>query len=891
MNTLISEAKKGDYEALGKLYEACRKKGLSIASRYVKNDSDSEDMYQDAFLKAMENIDRFDETRDFQSWLDTIIANTCKDFLRKKRPINFTDMSDEENEFVDTISGSDEGSLPESSYLRAEMLKIVDDIVDTLPAEQKQATLLFYFKDYSVKQVASLQHVSEDTVKSRLNYSRKKMALATADYEKKHGIRVSFACVVPAVMLLYFKNSAYAARLEGELAALSAAGSAGAAAIASEAGSGLAKAGAVAAKAGVVAAKTGFSAKIAGFIVVGALALTGAGFGIHHLINADAPAVGSSDNQIVSVQAEPGSGISGNVKETSDDNKETASVELTEEEKRAAALKEAIKAAKVGDFIEIGTFEQDGDTANGAEPIEWMVLADENGKKLLLSKYILMPVGNLMEFPGDGVNYTWKECGIREYLNGDFYESAFTEEERAQITETEIRSTWEDYSSLGELLDVETISWEFVGQTFSRDIGKIVTTDRIFIPDFDEDFVRYMKVHKDIYENFGTDMLAKATPASGIENFSYTQQAYDWEKDYTGYLDYNPEDVNLDESLIGEEFGNYILRTGMSGPCPTYSEDGSSTGNHVISACYYVVTGSDAAVYYPPYWITEFPFHTKTLGIRPMMWVTTESGETQQSSQSPSKKQSENGFVAAEADDVAKSDATSDAVAVADAEVGDLIKFGRYEQDKKTANGTEDIEWLVLEKEDDRMLIISRYALDWQKYDAKLRDITWEDSTLRNWLNDSFYNTAFTGEEQEKIVPVTNENPDSNAFFNTDYSLELENISGYSEAIIRGWGAMGGNATNDKVFCLSYEEALSYFPSDEARKCVPTKYAMSQGVCHDISAGKAEDGTGMCGWWLRSPGKGQTMAMVVQSGGYIRGRSQVNSGIYGVRPALWLSIK
>ena len=254
-----------------------------------------------------------------------------------------------------------------------------------------------------------------------------------------------------------------------------------------------------------------------------------------------------------------------------------------------------------------------------------MVLADENGKKLLLSKYILMSIGDMMKFPGDGVNYTWKECGIREYLNGDFYESAFTEEERAQITETEIRSTWEDYYSLGaELVDVETISWEFVGQTFSRDIGKIVTTDRIFIPDFDEDFVRYMKVHKDIYENFGTDMLAKATPASGIESFSYTQQTYDWEKDYTGYNDFNPENVNLDESLIGEEFGNYILRTGMSGPCPTYNEDGSSTGNHVRSACYYVVTGSDAAVYYPPYWITEFPFHIKTLGIRPMMWVTTE---------------------------------------------------------------------------------------------------------------------------------------------------------------------------------------------------------------------------------------------------------------------------
>ncbi len=882
MNTLISEAKKGDYEALGKLYEACRKKGLSIASRYVKNDSDSEDMYQDAFLKAMENIDRFDETKDFQSWLDTIIANTCKDFLRKKRPINFTDMSDEENEFVDTISGSDEGSLPESSYLRAEMLKIVDDIVDTLPAEQKQATLLFYFKDYSVKQVASLQNVSEDTVKSRLNYSRKKMAVATSDYEKKHGIRVSFACVVPAVMLLYFKNSAYAARLEGELAALSAAGSAGAAAIASEAGSGLAKAGAVAAKAGVVAAKTGFSAKIAGFIVVGALALTGAGFGVHHLLNANAPAAVSTENQIVSVQSNQSSE---NEKDTdiskpSEDNKETASAELTEEEKRAAALKEAIETAQVGDIIEIGTFEQDGDEANGAEPIEWQVLADEDGKKLLLSKYILMPLGNMMYdvFPGDGVNYTWKECGIRTYLNGEFFESAFTDAEREQIAETEIRTTWSDSCSLGaELVDVETISHESFGTAWTEEVGKIVTNDRIFIPDFDEDFVKYMSAERgSLYGMFGTDLLARATVASGLPNDPYEQGSFDEAKKLCS------EDLKLDESLIGEEFGNYIMRTGGSMVLNGWSEDGTYSSDYFtsITTTYYHVLYGYAAASYSPWGLAELN-DRNDVGIRPMMWVTAESGETQQSSQSPSKKQSENGFVAAEADDVA----------VADAEVGDLIKFGRYEQDKKTANGTEDIEWLVLEKEDDRMLIISRYALDWQKYDAKHRDMTWEDSTLRNWLNDSFYNTAFTGEEQEKIVPVTNENPDSNAFFNTDYSLELENISGYSEAIIRGWGAMGGNATNDKVFCLSYEEALSYFPSDEARKCVPTKYAMSQGVCHDISAGKAEDGTGMCGWWLRSPGKGQTMAMVVQSGGYIRGRSQVNSGIYGVRPALWLSIK
>ena len=618
MNTLISEAKNGDYEALGNLYEACRMKGLAIARQYVKSDSDSEDMYQDAFLKAMENIDRFDESHDFQPWLNTIIANTCKDFLRKKRPINFTDMSDEDNEFVDTISGSDAESLPESSYLRGEMLKIVDDIVDTLPVEQKQATILFYFKDYSVKQIASIQNVSEDTVKSRLNYSRKKVALATADYEKRNGIKVSFACLVPAVLLLYFKNGSYASRLEGELEALSAAGAAGAAAAASQAGvAGVSGAGL--ATAGAVAVKAGFSAKIAGFIAVGMLALIGGGFGIHHLVKANEPEAVSEDNQIVSVQTESGSSVS----ELSEDNKEATpekTAELTEEEKRAAALKEAIKAAQVGDIIEIGTFEQDGNTANGTEPIEWQVIAEKDGKKLLLSRYILMSLENKMEFPGDGVKYSWKECGIRTYLNGEFYESAFDDEERAQIVETEIRTTWSDICSLGdELVDVVTDSWTFADYEFSQEVGKIVTTDRIFIPDFDEDFVRYMKVQRGRYESYGTDILAKATPASGIENSPYEQQIYDWEKEEAS------GDVNLDESLVGESFGCYILRNGMSNVAPVYSEDGRQVdGQTVRTAYYYVVAGSDAAMYYPPYWLTEIPFHTEDLGIRPMMWVDAE---------------------------------------------------------------------------------------------------------------------------------------------------------------------------------------------------------------------------------------------------------------------------
>ena len=600
MKDLIISAKNGDPEAFGSLYEACRKQGFSIAKQFVKNDTDAEDMYQDAFLKAMENIDKFDENKEFGPWLNTIIANTCKDFLGKKRPTNFTDMSDEENEFVDTIESTDISSLPESVYVRKEMLKIVDGIVEMLPNEQKEATFLFYFKDFSVKQVAEYQKVSEDTVKSRLNYSRKKVEQATKDYEKKNGIKLGIASIVSALLVLYFKNSVYSSQIEASLSALSAS---------SEMASVGAKAG-TAAKAGTVA-KTVAGWKIALIAGAALIVVIGSVFAIQYFVKS------GDQNEIVAGDNENTSGES-EIQEEAGIQEEPADDELS-------SLEEAIKNAQVGDIIEFGSFEQDGDESNGPEPIEWQVLADENGKRLLLSKYILMPVGNIMydEFPGDGVNYTWKECGIRKYLNGEFYESAFTDVERGLIAETQIRSTWEDPVSLGaELVDVEAYSYESIGRTFSGEVGKIVTTDKIFIPDFHEDFDRYMKVEQvNHFITYGTDQLAKATAASGLPTYPYEQYGYDEAKEVcTG-------DVNLDESLIGEEFGSYILRNGCScgvGVYSDYDEYGRGIGlpTMIKTTAFYVVHPSWAGSS-SPYYLTELSpdVNGEYVGIRPMMWV------------------------------------------------------------------------------------------------------------------------------------------------------------------------------------------------------------------------------------------------------------------------------
>lgn len=194
------------------------------------------------------------------------------------------------------------------------------------------------------------------------------------------------------------------------------------------------------------------------------------------------------------------------------------------------------------------------------------------------------------------------------------------------------------------------------------------------------------------------------------------------------------------------------------------------------------------------------------------------------------------------------------------AQVGDIITFGNYEQDNKTANGKEEIEWKVLEKDQNgKMLLISRYALDCRHYHSKNEKVTWETSDIRSWLNNDFYNTAFTKSQRAKIKTTTLENRD-NADYNTD----------------------GGNDTKDKVFLLSIDEAKAYLPSTVERVCIATKYAESQGS-------QLESLTRSCRWWLRSPGSTLYTASFVKVDGFIlQLGTPVSVEKRSVRPAMWV---
>ena len=202
------------------------------------------------------------------------------------------------------------------------------------------------------------------------------------------------------------------------------------------------------------------------------------------------------------------------------------------------------------------------------------------------------------------------------------------------------------------------------------------------------------------------------------------------------------------------------------------------------------------------------------------------------------------------------------------ANVGDTIKFGKYEQDNNLSNGKEDIEWDVLAKDSTSVLLISKYALDCKQYNTERTDITWETCSLRKWLNGTFMDSAFDGAEKS-IVEKTNVSADKNPKCSKD----------------------PGNTTTDKVFLLSINEAEKYFGSDEDRKCIPTEYAKANGAY--TSSSNTKNGVPTCYWWLRSPGFYQDRAADVFSDGSVLylGDTVDDVIVACVRPAVWVSIK
>ena len=221
----------------------------------------------------------------------------------------------------------------------------------------------------------------------------------------------------------------------------------------------------------------------------------------------------------------------------------------------------------------------------------------------------------------------------------------------------------------------------------------------------------------------------------------------------------------------------------------------------------------------------------------------------------------------------------------------DTVIFGSYPQSDTSGATKEPIEWVVLDRQGNEALILSKCVLDCKCYNASGESVDWENCSLRNWLNNSFVNNAFSEEEKASIQYTKLINKG-----NTKYNTGDE------------------SSTNDYIFALSLDEIETYFYSESAGKyrkglrTIPTLYAASCkneiGRIHSVITRPGDIPTSM--WWLRTKGRPRTV-----KGGFgatyvydiypiisfdLQYRDIPNHlddlithGI-GVRPALWINL-
>ena len=365
------------------------------------------------------------------------------------------------------------------------------------------------------------------------------------------------------------------------------------------------------------------------------------------------------------------------------------------------------KGANIGDMVKFGRYPQTA-ADDEVQDIEWRVLAVEDGRVLAISRYGL----DAKRFDDDSND--WENSEIRGWLNGEFYEGSFNDDEKGIIS--------------------------------SSDPGKV-----------------FLLSKKEAEEYFDSNEDRKCMP--------------------TGYAKANG-------ALVEYGCCRWWLRSPHPNPdssssvcCVKY--DGDADGK------YRSVDSDDGSV-------------------RPALWINL----------SPEPAY-ENPFKGAN--------------------VGDMVKFGRYPQ---TADGgVEDIEWQVLSVEGGKVLAISRYGLDAKRFDDNSND--WGKSEIHDWLNGEFYDGSFNDDEKGMIA----------------------------------------SSDPGKVFLLSNEEAEGYFDSNKDRKCKPTEYARANG------AWVSEDGC--CDWWLRSP-YGSNYVYCVDyigavSSDIINIYDDVCSNDVCERPALWIN--
>lgn len=547
--------KEGSQDSYYIIYDLSVKYIYKIVYDIIKEHHATEDLVQETYLTIYNKIASLDDVSKFYAWAGRIATNHTFRYIQKnKRELLTLDSEDGAAEFAFEVATQDnEEFIPENILMDKEKQRLIAQIIDGLSTEQKLAVQYFYYEEMSVTEIAETMGCARGTIMSRLNYARKAIKAAVVDLAENQGTKLYSLGSLPLFYIVFRSSveSFTVATLAGASGIISEVGSVagttitngstavGTAEVAGSAGSvvsttagtgvatgteaaagvgagtavgtGVAKAAATGAAKGILG-KIGASlgAKIAAGVLTAGLLTTG-GIMLHNAVTEDDSAKRDKKS---SVKTESSVMVGNEESKSEEDTSQKISIDISE----------------VGQIVEFGCYEQDGDESNGAEPIEWEVLSIEDGRALLISKYVL----DAVPFSSTYEHKSWEESRLRAWLNKDFLNTAFSEEEQKIIPTVTLTNPGNEYAGLEADAD---------------------TQDQIFVLSVEEVFRYYDFFYVDDDGSFGLSKEIMAEPTEyAITKGVRTKVIL--EDSYVYWLDGGwPQDI------IGKEGAKWWLRT------------------------------------------------------------------------------------------------------------------------------------------------------------------------------------------------------------------------------------------------------------------------------------------------------------------------------------------
>jgi len=182
----VNSAKNGDNAGFTYLYEQTYQKSYYIAFKYLKNEQAAMDVLQESYIKAFQSMDQLEDATKFEPWLGRIVATRSLNELKKNNPLLFSEAENEdEGDISDTFEDDRIDTRPDLAIDQQETSRLIREMMADLSDEQRMCVTMFYMEEMSVKEIAETLGVSENTVKSRLNYGRTKIKDKVLALEKQ----------------------------------------------------------------------------------------------------------------------------------------------------------------------------------------------------------------------------------------------------------------------------------------------------------------------------------------------------------------------------------------------------------------------------------------------------------------------------------------------------------------------------------------------------------------------------------------------------------------------------------------------------------------------------------------------------------------------------------